>query len=292
MAYGYLGTVLSSPHPDPISGLRPDRRTTQDACARFLVRGVWQSMSGERTATVTTAPAGRKASPRIYVPLAILLFILAITGFWATYYRPLLSGNETTPAIIELHAAIFVGWLILLIAQAALAATNRMALHMKVGRYAMLYGALLVVIGVVATLSAFERHLSSGNLQRADTILFIGLTDMLTFVPFLGAAWWYRRNPELHKRLIVVATTVLLVAPVHRMHWFLGGPPAPAALVLLIWLAPIYLGMIHDFVSRRIVHPVYVLGILAVFFMKFWRISIYQSEPWRAVGGWFTNLYT
>lgn len=228
---------------------------------------------------------------RIYLPVAVVTLIVSIVGFWASYYGRLLAGNATTPAVIQVHAAVFIGWISLLIAQAWLAATNRLALHIKFGRYAMIYGALLVTMGIVATFAAFGTHLRNGNLQRAETILFVGLTDMLAFAPFLAAAWWYRARPELHKRLIVVATTMLLVAPAHRMHWFLGGPPAPAAYVLLIWLAPIYLAMAHDFITRRIVHPVYLIGVVTVIYMKFWRMEVYRSEMWREIADWLKSIY-
>lgn len=241
-------------------------------------------------ATETRIPS--KLTRRIYVPIGILALAFAFVGFWASYYGPLLAGRATTPAIIQLHAAVFVGWLSLVIAQAGLAATNRLALHMKVGRYVMLYGAFVAVLGVVASFASFGRHVQNGDIQRADGILFIGLTDMLTFIPFLVAAWCYRRRHEVHKRLIIVATTVLLIAPVHRMHWFLGGPPAPVAYVLLIWLAPIYLAMLHDFVTRRIVHPVYLLGILAVIYMKFWRRPLHESESWSGFSEWLVRLYS
>jgi hypothetical protein len=145
---------------------------------------------------------------------------------------------------------------------------------------------------VIASFAAFEMHLAAANMPRARLILFVGLTDMLSFAPFLAAAWFYRRKPEVHKRLIVVATCILLVAPVHRMHWFLGGPPAPASAVLLIWLAPIYLAMIHDFITRRIVHPVYLLGILVILCMRFGRPALARSEGWNGFVDWLTRLYT
>ncbi len=156
----------------------------------------------------------------------------------------------------------------------------------------MAYGVGVVIIGLVGTIAAVGMHLDAGRLERARALLFIGFTDMLVFAPFLAAAWVYRRKPELHKRLIVVATTVLLIAPVHRMHWFLGGPPAPDVAVLAIWLLPIYVGMIYDGVTRRIVHPVYVLGILAILFMKYWRVHIMRSDAWRSTADWAVALYS
>jgi hypothetical protein len=228
---------------------------------------------------------------RIYTPAAVLALLIAFVGFWASYYGRIFTGTVTTPPIIQLHAAVFIGWLLLVIAQAALAARGRMALHMKVGGYGMAYGLLVVVIGVVATLAAFRTNLANANVGEARAILFVGLTDMLSFAPFLAAAWFYRRRPEIHKRLIVVATCVLLVAPAHRMHWFLGGPPAPAFAVLLIWLAPIYAAMLHDYIARRIVHPVYLLGICVILFMKFGRFPLLRSESWQTFVDWIAAFY-
>ena len=244
-------------------------------------------------ATVLTRPMpGTKAMRlSIYVPLAALALIIAFVGFWASYYGRIFTGTVTTAPVIQFHAAVFIGWLLLVITQAVLAARGRLAQHMKVGNYAMAYGLAVIVIGVVASFAAFTMHLDNANVPRARSILFIGLTDMLSFAPFLAAAWIYRRRPEIHKRLIVVATCVLLVAPAHRMHWFLGGPPAPAFAVLLIWLSPIWVAMIHDFITRRIVHPVYLLGISVILYMKFGRLALSRSDSWNAFVDWLTLLY-
>lgn len=112
---------------------------------------------------------------------------------------------------------------------------------------------------------------------------------MLVFAPFLAAAWFYRRKPEIHKRLIIVASTILLIAAVHRMT-FLGGPPPPVPQLLLVWLAPICLGMGYDLVKRRTVHPVYLLGVAAVVYLKFLRKPLCNSEAWKDFVGWVTTF--
>jgi hypothetical protein len=237
----------------------------------------------------TTLRQGAR-SFRPYVPIALFTIAVALVGFWANYYGRILPGTVDTPPLIQVHAAIFLGWLLLLTLQATLAARGRMAQHMRVGRWVMGYGVLVFTIGVVATFFVTGWELEAGDDRRARMKLFVGLTDMLTFAPFLAAAWFFRDRPEVHKRLIIVATCVLIIAPVHRMHWFLGMPP-PVVPVLLIWLAPIYTGMIYDFVTRRIVHPVYLIGICAILFLKFWRIPIAASEPWQAFSDWVLSLY-
>lgn len=222
------------------------------------------------------------ATTRFYVSIAAFALLCAIVGFWRSYYGPLLVGREQVRAIVELHAAIFVGWILIFGAQGWLAASGRIALHAQLGRIAFAYGSGVVLAGIVVTLYVFTIRVRAGDLQQAHVNLFVGVTDICTFAALLAAAWSYRRHPEIHKRLMVVALTVLLVAPVHRMHWFLGGPPAPVVAVLLIWLAPIHAGILHDIAFRRFIHPAYLVGVAAVVWLKFLRAPLFQSDVWQA----------
>jgi hypothetical protein len=227
---------------------------------------------------------------RIYVPAGAVAMLIAVAGFWPTYFGPLLAGTLQTLPMIHIHAAVFVGWILLVIAQAALAATGKWALHVKIGHIGMVYGLLLILVGVATGFTLFAARIAAGHIQEAQDRLFVPLTDMLVFAPFLGAAWIYRRRPEVHKRLIIVATTILLIAAVHRMA-FLGGRPPPIPQLMLVWLAPISLGMACDFIRHRLVHPVYLLGIGAIVFLKFGRVPLFKSEAWNIFAGWLTTFY-
>lgn len=228
---------------------------------------------------------------RIYAPLGGLALAIALAGFWPSYFGRLFAGSAEALPIIHLHAAVFTGWLLLVIAQAVFAATGRTALHVQVGKVGMLYGAVLIVVAVITAFTMFGVRVEAGRVEEAQRELFVPLTDMIVFAPFLAAAWIYRRKPEIHKRLIVVLTTILLIAAVHRMKYF-GGPPPPAPILLLVWLSPIYIAMAHDFVKRREIHPAYVLGIGAIMYLKFGRWPLYRSDAWRDLAAWFTTFYT
>ena len=54
---------------------------------------------------------------------------------------------------------------------------------------------------------------------------------MVVFTPFLAAGWIYRRRPEIHKRIMLVATTILLIAAVSRIGCF-WHCPRPRSLFL------------------------------------------------------------
>jgi hypothetical protein len=163
---------------------------------------------------------------------------------------------------------------------------------MKVGRYGMAWGVIVLIVGWATAFAAFGGRIQAGYFEQARIALVAPLTDLLFFAPVLAAAWIYRRRPEIHKRLIVVATTTLLIAAAHRAAIFVfGGPPPPLAPVLALWLTPILVGMIHDFVKRRTVHPIYLLGIGLVLVMKFGRGWIHRTESWNDFTSWLTTFY-
>jgi hypothetical protein len=228
---------------------------------------------------------------RIYIPAAIAATAIAIVGFWPTYFGPMVAGTLQAVPMIHLHAAVFIGWLLIVIAQAALAAAGHRAMHIKVGNAGMLYGVLLIIVGIATAFSQFAARIDAGQIQEARDRLFVPLTDMMVFIPFLAAAWRYRRKPEIHKRLIVVATTILLIAAVHRMT-ILGPRPLAPYKILVVWLAPIYMAMLYDLIKRRLVHPVYLMGIAAILYLKFLRIPLFKSAAWSEFSGWLTRFYT
>lgn len=222
----------------------------------------------------------RPARRRIYLAIGLLMLAIAIAGFWPSYF-----AHFNAPPIIHLHAAIFVGWLALVIAQAYLAAGGRVVLHRKVGGYVFVYGALLIVVGIATALDAFALRAATATWDAAKVGLFVPLTDLLFFAPVLFAAWAYRRRPELHKRLIVVATSVLLIAASHRLIGAHFGRPPDALLVLLVWTSPILAGIAHDAVVKRRVHPVYLLGVAVIVAMKF-RPPLHRTDAWDAFCRW------
>ena len=238
----------------------------------------------------TVAEIPRTAAPRrLYIGLAVLAIAMALFGFWRSYFGPLLAGVVEKPAIIHFHAAVYVGWLAIFLTQAVLAATGRVAAHMKLGRFAIGYGVLVIGAGLLATFGMFVLRVRAGDVAEAQGRLIGPLLDMVVFAPVFAAAVYYRRKPELHKRLMIVATTVLLIAAVGRMPF---PTELPRPLVLhLVWALPILVALAHDFWRHRRVHPIYVGGLVVLLLEgPLMRAAIRQTEAWEAATGWLASL--
>ncbi len=237
--------------------------------------------------SIDRAGPAAAAPRRFYVALTLFTALLVFVGFWPSFFGALLTGTVDRPVVIHVHAAIYVGWLALFVAQAAFAATGRVAAHMKLGKIGIGYGVLVIVMGLVVSFSMFAIRVRAGQLEEAQLSLLAPLVDMAVFTPFFLAAVIYRRKPELHKRFMIVATTSLLIAAVGRMA-FLGSVWA----ILIVWNSPILLAMSYDYLKRRIVHPIYLTGITVLVVELIWRRGARSSETWADICASLARLFT
>jgi hypothetical protein len=242
------------------------------------------------TVILETAPThARRARTRFYVWLSVLIAVITLMGFAPSLYGTLVEG-VSRPWFIHLHAIVYVGWLALLIAQSVLAARGKIALHRRVGNFGIAYGCGVLVLGVAVTLAAAVVHVAAGEwtLQRGSGFLSLAWGDMVLFGSFFGFAVAYRARPDIHKRLILLASVALMFAGVGRL-WFLGEPTSIPGLIA-VWYVPVILGIVYDVVTVRRVHPVYVVGAIA---MGAWlvRIPFGESALWQSFGARVLNAF-
>jgi hypothetical protein len=214
----------------------------------------------------------------LYLGVVVVMNAVVVLGFWP-FYAGLVTGGPASHWVIYLHAAVFSGWMVLLLAQTGLVFARRVRAHRQLGMAGLYYGLVVLVMGLVVSFVAPVINVTSGRstFDENARFLILPLGDMLLFGGFFWAGMAYRRDKEWHKRLMLLATTALLFAPAARI----GDPSLP--LVLLIWLFPLGLAIAYDaFVGRR-VHRVYVVG-LAVLLIASVRVPLMESEAWLVVG--------
>lgn len=239
--------------------------------------------------TTTTAGAAEvtmragvrpRVRSRFYVGLSAIMAGIVIVGFWPSYFGPMLAGNIARPAVIQAHGLIFVGWMVLLMAQVILAARGQVRQHRAVGRYGIAYGWLVLVMGLVVGPAASVMHVRAGEwtLDRGAGFLLVTFGDMVLFGACFVAAVAYRSRPEVHKRLMVAATVALLFAAVGRMAFIQSQ-----FLAVVVWLSPLLVGMGYDWLTRRRVHTVYIITTVG-FFIGALRVLVAETEAWLWLG--------
>ena len=243
--------------------------------------------NGIGLATAVGPQAGRRniVTPRgvtrrpFYIGVSLLMGLIAIVGFWPTYFGPLARGTISQPLLIHVHATVFTGWLVLFLTQVALAASGHVAWHLRLGRVGIGYGVLVVIVGLLTGISRSAHRLQLG--LPGEQLLFVAIADMTVFSIFFGAAIAFRRKPQVHKRLMLVAATMLLVAAASRMRFL-----PLLSMRQAVWVSPILLAMAYDFRTKRVVHPVYPIG-LGAFFVRAISPGIFaDTDAWSRAAHW------
>lgn len=156
----------------------------------------------------------RDSSSYFYIGMSLFLMLVAFIGFWPSYFSTVLPGSEMRSPIggvlwvIHLHAAVFVGWLVLLLIETVLITRKRIAIHMKIGRYAMFLGAAVFLTGLlVLTLQSYT-FISMG--EKTVTEGTVGTAGVwLQMVSFAFYYTWDTGSAEM-RRLTNVTCFLLL----------------------------------------------------------------------------------
>jgi len=241
------------------------------------------------SSTLESAPPVRAPGTydrAFYSGIAITMALTAFGGFARTYYGPLLiggprvtlSGGPWSP-VVHTHALFFTAWAVLFVAQTALVAARRVAVHRRLGIAGAILAAGMVVAGLRVAIGAAAR---GGGPPGSGPLgfLIVPLFDLVLFSSFVIAALVMRRRKEAHKRLMLLAYVSIIAAATARLPGVLSlGPPVFFGLALLFVIA----GAVYDFVSRGRVHPAYWWGGGAILVSVPLRLAISTTAMWRSI---------
>jgi hypothetical protein len=227
----------------------------------------------------TSPDIHRRISDRpLYLLAAIAISLIVLIGFARTYY---LKGFFATPPlpslVVHLHGIVMTAWVVLFLVQVSLVAKRRTKTHQRLGVLGAVLAALVVVVGVLTALYATARGATPG--PPPIQFLIVPLGDMVVFAILIGAALYYRRRMDVHKRLMILAAVNMMAPAIARIPLSFianGGPLAFFGLTdicLLVFVA-------FDTIRHRRLHPVFLWGTLFLIAMQPLRLAIAQTDAW------------
>jgi hypothetical protein len=215
------------------------------------------------------------------------MMVFAIVGFWPTYFGLLLTELPVRHWSIHAHVIIFIGWLLLLLTQVSLVAKGNTKIHRKLGIVGGFYGILMLFFGLAVAFMMPLARIESGEwtLDQGASFLIHPLCDILVFVGFFITALYYRNKPELHKRLILIASLMLIFPAIARIEM-------TQFLRYSVWLIPLLTSLFLDGILRRRIYLANLIGILVLFISVMGRYSISDTEWWIKIGRFLLNMFS
>jgi hypothetical protein len=230
---------------------------------------------------IDIAPTRRRRKPGRYffLGMAILAIILLMLAF-VPEYRRFASGTFPIARVLHVHAIIMGSWVAAFVVQAYLGATGRTALHRRFGPYAVAIGLLGWASMVFVEFRAMIVHPLPADAGDYDWNL-PGPLVYLTFPIFLAWAVHERRRPAWHKRLMMFALFLPLLAAIQRYLWIpidYGYAPF-AALLDVALLAP--LAGYDLYVLKGRLHPATVRGTILLLASQALLFALWGTALWR-----------
>jgi hypothetical protein len=226
--------------------------------------------------------------------MALVAIAVAAAGFGPSALNR--AGRRAPVDLLGgLHAAFFTGWLLIFLAQTLLVGRGRIGAHRALGYVAAAFAVLMVAFGYTTAVNMARRGFDlSGDLNAAAAplgFLVFQLGDLLSFAVLVGFAMAYRRRPEAHKRLLLLATAgSLMAAPLTHLLSHIPAARAAPPIILLPLAALFFAPAVHDRLTRRRIHPVSLwVPIALLVWANFRAVVVNPSPAWRRFAAWLVG---
>lgn len=232
---------------------------------------------------------------RFFSAMAIAATVVVFAGFARTFFlRPLFPEASELAApepFFYVHGMVFTAWMLLLVTQTTLIRTGNRAMHMRLGTAGIGLAVVLVAFGLYGSLLAAGRPGGFIGVPIPPlAFLVVPFTDMVMFSVLVTLGFLARKNPQSHKRYMLIATINMLQAAIARITppslYETFGPLAPFYLTDLFIVAIV----IYDLLTYRRLHSVTLWAGLATIVSQPLRLAVGSTEAWQGFAGWAVGL--
>ena len=250
--------------------------------------------------------ARANVSRQFYFAMALTCLIIAVLGFMPTYFMPMAQGKFRGPPLVHIHGLVLFAWMAFFCTQTWLVARGKTLAHRTWGVLGVsIATAMVFVVTAIVSWRISQASLPGqpeGLAHGVRAFAWVSIGGLAFFIGAFALAIVEVRRPEIHKRLLLLATISLLGAPIAR--WFLTllapsapPPPAPPAGLPAVFAPPVFVAvppaligdilllvaMWVDWRTRGRPHPVYLIGGAIMVVLHLTQVQVAESPAWQAV---------
>ncbi len=253
---------------------------------------------GKRKMTTMTADSARSDVQWFYVWMAGIFVLIGFGGFIPTYWAKLATGQFHGAPIFHIHGALFFSWTLLFLAQTVLVASGQTPRHRNWGMAGLSLATAMGCTVVVAVITSIKVAGSLGMGDEARRFAIVPMLGLVLFAGFVGVAIANVRNPELHKRCMLLANIPLMHAAIARIFMLLfapadakGPPPVfvavpPALFIDLLMVAAI----VYDWRRNGRVHRAYLVGGGILLATQLLMVPLSTTAAWMSIAKGLESL--
>lgn len=249
-------------------------------------------------AVASGVPLARERMERLfYLVSGCLLLLVVALGFQHFYLQGKASdGGPVTQQVVPLvflHGSLMTAWIIAFVAQSGLIVSGNRRLHMSLGVGGAVLAGLLVVVGVTTAIASVHYNPDSyKEIWGARRFLSFMLANILGFAILAGIGLIYRRRPEVHRPMLLLATLFVAgPAGFFRIPAISGPLMGSIHTIIAPWIPMLILGallLVLKSVMTRSWDGYLAKGFAGVILGCVLQYVVSNSAWWYHVAGWFT----
>jgi hypothetical protein len=250
------------------------------------------TLARQESAVPATSNLPDRRFDQVFFPgVAWLMLIIVFVGFAPSYYLAGVLRAPLPSLAIHVHAIVFTCWILLLIAQTSLTVAGRVDVHRRLGIAGFILASSMLIVGVWAATDQLARE---SHVRDPLAFYILPLANIVAFAVLMVLAYRARFDSAAHKRLIIVASTALMAAPIARwhLHGFLHTRAFGVSATMAERLSYMFILLLiaYDLWATRRVHRATVWA--GAFLIIFQQSAVYFGRTWiwHAFAGWVQNI--
>ena len=177
--------------------------------------------------------------------------------------------------------------------QALLIGRKRFSLHARIGKLSALLVLVMTLTGLLVLSVRAEEAARDG--EPLVWLLYgpLFLSNLVLFVAFYSASIYMALTKRLqaHKRLLIVASGIGVAAGLSRWIMVVSGfHPLSIPIGVLSCSVFLLIGLAYDVVTRRFVHPAYLVGLATFLFVMIPLLPQVSESNVAWVNQWLAAL--
>jgi hypothetical protein len=220
-----------------------------------------------------------------YVLAAGVMLIFTAGGFRNFYLHGRAPWGRMTTQIMPLivaHGLAMSGWVVLFLVQSSLILTGRRRFHLVIGPLGGVLAAAIVILGTaVAPLSVHFSPQVYATLGGPRPFLARMFVQMLSFGTLVGIGLAYRRRPEIHRPMMLLATIVIQSGSLGRFPYIQDLAAFPP---LYVWGPVLLFGallFVLQWGMSRIPNRWYLMGYAGMVMASFLSVAVGRTALWN-----------
>jgi uncharacterized membrane protein YozB (DUF420 family) len=217
--------------------------------------------------------------------MTFVIAVLVLAGFSPSFFmRPLFERPPLIPLAI-VHGIVMSAWLLIFITQTSLISAGNPRLHRKLGVVAFVM--IPLMLGLAWAMTIVNTNAMPRTFNPLP-FMVIPMGDIGLFAILAAASIYYRRDPETHKRLMILANINIVAPAVFR----LGMPQIPVFGFFSFWAVVdvlVLAGPIYDLLRGRRLHKAYLYGGLLIIAAQPFRLWFMNTGVWDSIAQALTS---